>query len=66
MHINANKKKGKFLLFSLNGVGRRHIVTGDVTFMSRVDGASLPPVTFTKETGHTDKSGYKTSTALKR
>lgn len=37
-----------FLLFSLYGVGWGHIVTGDITFLSGVDGASLPPVTLPK------------------
>lgn len=35
-----------FSLFSLDGVSRRHVVAGDVTFPARVDGASLPPVSF--------------------
>lgn len=35
----------ELLLFSLYGVGRSHVVTGDVTFLPGVDGASLPPVT---------------------
>lgn len=38
-----------FLLFSLYGVSWGHIVTGDITFLSGVDGASLPPVAFPKE-----------------
>lgn len=33
-------------LFSLDGVSRGHVVAGDVTFPTRVDGASLPPVSF--------------------
>lgn len=36
----------EFSLFSLYGVGWSHVVTGDVTFLSSVDGASLPPVAF--------------------
>lgn len=36
----------ELLLFSLYGVGRSHVVTGDVTFLPGVDGAGLPPVTF--------------------
>lgn len=39
----------KLLLFSLYGVGWSHVVTGDVTLLSGVDGASLPPVTFPGE-----------------
>lgn len=39
----------ELLLLSLYGVGWSHIVTGDVTFLSGVDGASLPPVTFPGE-----------------
>lgn len=39
----------ELLLFSLYGVGRSHIVTGDVTFLSGVDGTSLPPVAFPEE-----------------
>lgn len=36
----------ELLLFSLYGVGWSHVVTGDVAFLSGVDGASLPPVAF--------------------
>lgn len=42
-------KGNELLLFSLNGVGWSHVVTGDVTFLSGVDGASLPPVAFPEE-----------------
>lgn len=33
-------------LFGLDGVGWSHIVAGDVTILSGVDGTSLPPVAF--------------------
>lgn len=33
-------------LFGLYGVGWSHVVTGDVTFLSSVDGVSHPPVAF--------------------
>lgn len=36
----------KLSLFSLDGVGWSHVVAGNVTFLSGVDGASLPPVAF--------------------
>lgn len=45
-----NVRKGnELLLFSLYGVGWSHVVTGDVTFLSGVDGARLPPVAFPEE-----------------
>lgn len=37
------------LLFSLYGVGWSHVVAGDVTFLSGVNGASLPPVALPEE-----------------
>lgn len=43
------EKGSEFLLFSLYGVSGSHVVTGDVTFLSGVDGASLPPVAFPEE-----------------
>ena len=42
-------KNLEFSLLSLYGVSWGHVVTGDVTFLSSVDGASLPPVTFPEE-----------------
>lgn len=46
---DVGEKGSELLLFSLYGVGGGHVVTGDVTFLSGVDGASLPPVAFPKE-----------------
>lgn len=40
------KSSNEVSLFSLNGVSRGHIIAGDVAFLPRVDGASLPPVSF--------------------
>lgn len=40
------EKGNELLLFRLYGVGWSHVVTGDVTFLPGVDGASLPPVAF--------------------
>lgn len=45
----VSNRKFWFLLFSLYRVSRCHIVTGNVTFLSCVDGTGLPPVTFPKE-----------------
>lgn len=43
------RNSNKLSLFSLYGVGWSHVVTGDVTFLSGVDGTSLPPVAFPEE-----------------
>ncbi len=66
------RKGGELLLFSLYGVSWSHVVTGDVTFLSGVDGASLPPVAFPEDRrkveithqqyGHKNMSGRCTYT----
>lgn len=43
------REDNEFSLFSLYGVSWGHVVTGDVTFLSGVNGASLPPVAFPEE-----------------
>lgn len=61
---NVIRSGSEALLFSLDGVSRGHIIAGDVAFPPRVDGASLPPVSFptriTQETWHkfTYTTGY--------
>lgn len=57
------KSNEELLLFSLYGVGRSHVVTGDVTFLPGVDGASLPPVTFpvVRDTWSEEWTGFSTT-----
>lgn len=38
------REKKKDLLFCLDGVGWSHIIAGDITALSRGQGASQPPV----------------------
>lgn len=45
--MGGKKKKG--LLFCLDGVGRSHVIAGDVTALSGGQGARQPPVPFSAQ-----------------
>lgn len=59
------KKVNELSLFSLYGVCWSHVVAGDVTFLSGVDGASLPPVAFTRAEEKSGNQKHKIRTQKK-
>lgn len=52
------RKDDEFSLFSLYRVSWGHVVTGDVSFLSGVNGASLPPITFPEERNRKEVRKY--------